>query len=117
MKTPTEMIKYLNENYGIQDLDKIIKGITKAKVKIIKIKEPNYLEMLDMVSDKKNKIRPVINNICCNKNISIAKIVPTLEKLLKDGKTVQMEYNHQTNEIKVLENKMKRKPKIIDSPL
>lgn len=72
MKTPTEMIKYLNENYGIQDLDKIIKGITKAKVKIIKIKEPNYLEMLDMVSDKKNKIRPVINNICCNKNISIA---------------------------------------------
>lgn len=43
-----------------------------------------------------------------NKNISISKIVPALEKLLKDGKTVQMEYNHQTNEIKVLENKIKR---------
>ena len=42
------------------------------------------------------------------KNVSIAKIAPILEKVLKDGKTVQMEYNHQTNEIKVLENKMKR---------
>jgi len=42
------------------------------------------------------------------KNISIAEIVTVLEKMLKDGKTVQMEYNHQTQELKVLENKMKR---------
>ena len=40
--------------------------------------------------------------------INIARFLPTLEKMLKNGKTVQMEYNHQTNEIKVLENKMKR---------
>jgi len=30
------------------------------------------------------------------------------EEELQSGKTVQMEYNHQTNEIKVLKNKMKR---------
>lgn len=40
--------------------------------------------------------------------INIARFVPTLEKMLKNGKTVQLEYNHQTNEIKLLENKMKR---------
>ena len=42
------------------------------------------------------------------KNVDIAQIVPVLNKMLKDGKTVQMELNHQTGEIKVLENKMKR---------
>lgn len=43
-----------------------------------------------------------------NKNINLSKIVPTLEKMLKDGKTIQMEYNHQVGEIKLLENKIKR---------
>lgn len=43
-----------------------------------------------------------------NKNISIAKIVPTLNKMLKDGKTIQMEYNHQAGEIKILNAKMER---------
>ena len=42
------------------------------------------------------------------KNINIAKIVPMLNKMLKDGKTIQMEYNHQAGEIKLLENKIKR---------
>ena len=41
-------------------------------------------------------------------NVKLTKVVPTLEKMLKNVKTVQMEYNHQTNEIKILENKMKR---------
>lgn len=42
------------------------------------------------------------------KNIDIAQIVPVLNKMLKDGKTVQIEYNHQTGEIKLLENRIKR---------
>ena len=43
-----------------------------------------------------------------NKKISIEKIIPTLEKMLQDGKTIQMEYNHQKDEIKLLDAKMKR---------
>ena len=42
------------------------------------------------------------------KKVDIIKIVPVVNKMLKDGKTVQMEYNHQTGEIKLLENKIKR---------
>ena len=42
------------------------------------------------------------------KKVDIIKIVPVLNKMLKDGKTVQMELNHQTREIKVLNAKMER---------
>lgn len=43
------------------------------------------------------------------KNINISKIVPILEKLLKDGKTVQMEYNHQDNSLQVYDCNVKVK--------
>ena len=42
------------------------------------------------------------------KKIDITEYVETLNELLKKGKTLQLEYNHQTNEIKMLVCDMKR---------
>lgn len=36
------------------------------------------------------------------------KILKYLEKKLKQGKRIELEYNHQTNEVKILEHKITR---------
>ena len=35
-------------------------------------------------------------------------VIEIIEQKLKQGKRIEMEYNHQTNEIKLLENKITR---------
>ena len=36
------------------------------------------------------------------------KVLKYLEKKLKQGKRIELEYNHQTNEVKILEHKITR---------
>lgn len=36
------------------------------------------------------------------------KVIAYLEKKLKQGKRIELEYNHQTNEVKILEHKITR---------
>jgi hypothetical protein len=42
------------------------------------------------------------------KNVNIEKLVPMMNRALRAGKVLQLEYNFQTDKIKVLEAKMKR---------
>ena len=36
------------------------------------------------------------------------KVLKYIEKKLKQGKRIELEYNHQTNEVKILEHKITR---------
>jgi len=40
--------------------------------------------------------------------IEMEKLFPELVRMLTNGKTLQMEYNHQTGKIKLMECKLKR---------